>query len=209
MYAAQTGNTPGGGTGGGGTPTPLTLIVTATAATTTSATLSLAGSAAGGSGTIVVTWKSGSSSGVATGSTNWTIGAIPLSMGSNSIVVTASDSATRVSQTLIVTMQTLPPPPPPNQPKDTTPPSLTVTFPVSATYSTSTATIVFTGTASDNVGVTSVTWSTNTFASGGANGTSTWSTTAIPLLTGSNTVTIKAYDAAGNYGWRSVLVTRR
>jgi hypothetical protein len=68
--------------------------------------------------------------------------------------------------------------------------------------------MVFTGTASDNVGVTSVTWSTNVGQSGTANGAMQWSAT-IPLLVGSNAVTIQAHDAAGNVGWRSVVVTRQ
>ena len=73
--------------------------------------------------------------------------------------------------------------------------------------STSAATIAFSGTASDNVGVTKVNWSTNTGASGTANGATNWSA-VIPLLSGSNVVTIRAYDAAGNNGWRSVVVRR-
>jgi hypothetical protein len=69
------------------------------------------------------------------------------------------------------------------------------------------ATLTFSGTASDNVGVVKVTWSTNTGSSGTASGTTAWSA-AIPLLVGSNQVTIRAYDAAGNMGWRAVEVSR-
>jgi hypothetical protein len=43
--------------------------------------------------------------------------------------------------------------------------------------------------------------------SGTASGTTSWSA-PIPLLVGSNVVTIRAYDTAGNSGWRSVVVTR-
>ncbi len=73
--------------------------------------------------------------------------------------------------------------------------------------STSSAVVVFTGTASDNVGVASVTWATNTGSSGVASGTSNWSA-SIPVLVGTNTVTIRATDAAGNAAWRSVVVSR-
>jgi hypothetical protein len=53
-----------------------------------------------------------------------------------------------------------------------------------------------------------VTWS-NTFGiSGTATGTSAWSTT-VPLLVGSNSIQIKAFDAVGNSAWRSVVITRR
>jgi hypothetical protein len=48
---------------------------------------------------------------------------------------------------------------------------------------------------------------TNTGGSGTASGTTRWSA-PIPLLVGSNTVTIRASDAAGNVGWRSVVVAR-
>ncbi len=54
---------------------------------------------------------------------------------------------------------------------------------------------MFSGTASDNVGVTAVTWSTNTGGSGTAAGTTQWTAT-VTLLVGSNTVTIRATDSA-------------
>ena len=213
LYAAQTGSAP--------TPTPtptptpsgspLTLTVNATAATTTAATVNLSGAAAGGSGTISVSWSIASSSiavsGVAAGSAAaWTISNIALAMGANTITVTASlGGGTHVSQVVTVTRQAVSTAPPTSG--DTTPPSLTIGSPGGTTVSTSAATIAFTGTSSDNVGVTSVTWSTNTGTSGTASGTANWAAT-IPLLTGSNVVTIRAYDAAGNSGWRSAVVTR-
>jgi hypothetical protein len=40
-----------------------------------------------------------------------------------------------------------------------------------------------------------------------ATGTTAWSA-AIPLLVGNNSVTVRAMDAAGNVGWRSVVITR-
>jgi hypothetical protein len=65
----------------------------------------------------------------------------------------------------------------------------------------------FSCTASDNVRVVAVTWSTNTGASGTASGTTQWTAT-IPVLVGSNMVTIRARDAAGNTAWRTVMVSR-
>jgi hypothetical protein len=101
----------------------------------------------------------------------------------------------------------------PTSTSNTTPPALTITSPSSTSVSTSAASMVFSGVASDNVGVTSVTWSTNTGGAGTAAsgmGTTTmqWSAT-VPLLVGSNTVTIRASDAAGNVGWRTAVVTRQ
>jgi len=214
LYAAQTSAAPTPAP----TPTPtptgstLSLTVNATAATTTAAAVSLSGAASGGSGAISVTWSTASSSvavsGTAAGSAAaWTISNIALAMGLNTITITASAGSTHVSQVVTVTRQAASTPPAGGGGSDTTPPTLTIGSPGGTTVSTSGATIAFSGTASDNVGVTKVTWSTNTGSSGTANGTTSWSAT-IPLLTGSNVVTIRAYDAAGNSGWRSVVVTR-
>lgn len=96
----------------------------------------------------------------------------------------------------------------PTQPgSDTVPPSLTIVSPDYTIVSTSAASIVVSGTAGDNVGVTAVKWTTSTGSSGTASGTATWSAT-VTLLVGTNTVTIRAYDAAGNSGWRSLTVVR-
>jgi hypothetical protein len=90
---------------------------------------------------------------------------------------------------------------------DTTPPSLQIVSPGYTILSTSLASLVVSGTASDNVGVASVKWSVSTGASGVASGTTAWSATA-PLLVGTNTITIRAYDAAGNSSWRAITVVR-
>ncbi len=73
--------------------------------------------------------------------------------------------------------------------------------------STTAASVIISGTASDNVGVTLVSWATNFGTAGVASGTTAWSA-AIPLLVGNNSVTVRAVDAAGNAGWRSVVITR-
>jgi len=102
-----------------------------------------------------------------------------------------------------------PTPAPPGKPSvDTTAPSLTIATPSGTMISTSSAVLGFSGTALDNTAVASVTWSTNTGSSGTANGTTQWSA-SIPLLAGSNTVTIRATDNSGNVAWRSVVVSRR
>jgi hypothetical protein len=216
MYASQTGAAPAPSP----TPTPtptgsaLTLTVNAAASTTTASSVSLTGAAAGGSGTISVSWSTASSSvaisGTASGSAAaWTISSIALAMGVNTITITVSAGSTRVSQVVTVTRQAVSTTPPVTTGggPDTTPPTLTIGAPGGTTVSTSAATIAFSGSSSDNVGVTKVTWSTNTGSSGTATGTTNWSAT-IPLLEGSNVVTVRGYDAAGNSGWRSVVVSR-
>lgn len=109
----------------------------------------------------------------------------------------------------------VPAPEPPPSPKPDVPaedrvaPSLAITSPASTTAVTSESQIVLRGTARDNVGVVRITWTSSSSGSGAAEGTSHWRTPPIPLLVGTNTITIRAYDAAGNVAWRSVVITRR
>jgi hypothetical protein len=220
MYAAQTGaGTPAPAPTPTPTPTPtpasspVTLTVNPVATATTAAAVTLSGSAAGGSGTITVTWSIVSSSIAVSGgalgtAAAWTIPNIALASGLNTITVTAATASSHFSQVLTLTRGAATVPTSGGgSGTDTTPPTLTIGTPGATSVSTTSSSIEFSGTASDNVGVTSVTWSTNTGQSGTASGTTSWSA-SIPLLKGSKAVTIKAYDAAGNCGWRSVVVTR-
>jgi hypothetical protein len=90
---------------------------------------------------------------------------------------------------------------------DTVPPTMTIISPGSSMVSTNSASISISGTAADNVGVASVGWTTSTGGSGAAAGTTSWSA-LVPLLVGNNTITVRAYDAAGNSSWRAVTVVR-
>jgi len=207
LYAAQDGSP--------STPTPvpvptpsgpLTLTVNVPSAITTLSAISLSGTISGANGTGAVTWSSsGGSSGTALVSgPNWSVANIALATGSNTITIRAAAASAQVSQAVTVTRQL----PSPGGAADTTPPSLTIVSPSGGTTSTSLDSITFQGTATDNTAVTSVTWSTNMGASGTATGTSQW-TAKIALITGYNTVTIRAFDASGNSAWRSVFVSRR
>ncbi len=243
-------------------PAPLALTVQSPAATstTTSSSIAVSGITTGGVAPVVVAWATASGEiGNALGSANWTIPAIPLTLGVNNITITAFDAASHITtQTISVTEEAQPAsapgnpvspstpntpsspnapvspfspntpsnpsspsspsgpsspssPNPPSTPQtgsphDTTPPSLTITNPASTIVSTTASSITFQGMASDNVGVSSVVWSTSTGSSGTATGTLTWTAANIPLLIGTNTVTLRAYDAAGNSAWRSATV---
>ena len=91
---------------------------------------------------------------------------------------------------------------------DTTPPTIVITSPTTGpAYTNSTATVNLGGTASDNVGVTLVTWANDRGGLGTATGTNSWSITGIPLQTGANALTVTAYDAAGNSTPDTVTVT--
>jgi hypothetical protein len=167
----------------------------------------MSGSASGGSGTIAVTWSTGATSGTATGPVSaWTIPSVPLAVGANTITITATSGSSQVSRSYAVTRLASTPSIPPNT-ADTTPPTLAITSPGATTISTALASILISGTASDNVGVQRITWANNFGGSGTATGTTAWSAT-VPVLTGSNAITIRAFDAAGNSAWRSLVVVR-
>jgi hypothetical protein len=85
---------------------------------------------------------------------------------------------------------------------DTTLPVVSITAPTTS----STSPVSISGTASDNVGVTQVTWGNDRGGSGVASGTTSWSVPSIALLSGANVVTVTAYDAAGNKGIATLTV---
>jgi hypothetical protein len=92
---------------------------------------------------------------------------------------------------------------------DTAAPTVTITTPTaSATYTTSNPLLTLGGTASDNVGVTQVTWANSRGGSGTATGTTSWTASGIALQFGTNVLTVTAQDAAGNTATASVTVTR-
>ncbi len=92
---------------------------------------------------------------------------------------------------------------------DTTPPTATITAPTAnPTYATGTAAMNLGGTASDDVGVTSVTWTCDkcSVTSGTASGTTSWSA-SLTLGSGANAIVVTAHDAAGNTGTDSLTAT--
>jgi hypothetical protein len=91
---------------------------------------------------------------------------------------------------------------------DTTSPSMSITSPGFATITVSGETIIVRGTAWDNTRVAQVTYSAYS-GSGLCSGTTDWATPPIKLYVGTNLITIRAKDDAGNMSWRAVYVTRR
>jgi len=92
---------------------------------------------------------------------------------------------------------------------ETTVPTIQITTPTSnPIYPTNHTTIDIFGTASDNVGVTEVTWvNSSTRATGTASGTTSWAVNGISLKNGSNVIWVTAKDAAGNKGTATLTVT--
>jgi hypothetical protein len=171
-------------------------------------TVVLSGVAADPSGIDHVSWSNSRGGvGITAGTSTWSAGPIWLAAGQNVLTITAfAKSGATASASLTVSYT--PPSTAPPQATDKAAPTLTITAPASTNVSTTAAVITFAGAAADNVGVTAVTWTNSVAGSGICIGTTSWRSPAIPLLTGTNIITIRAMDAAGNVGWRSVMVTR-
>jgi hypothetical protein len=160
-----------------------------------------------------VRWSSDLGSGVASGTSNWSASGIPLQNGTNVITVTAFDAAGNSgADTVTVTYSgttsggstggsTGP---------DTTRPTIAITGPTSGdSFSTSYSSITVTGIAADNVGVARVMFSNDQGGVlGQASGTTNWSTT-IALVAGTNYITVRSYDAAGNQSAGDFLTVTR
>ena len=91
---------------------------------------------------------------------------------------------------------------------DTTAPQVNIDSPTGDIYFAAAANLDLSGVASDNVGIASVTWSSDRGASGAANGADYWSISGISLKKGDNTITVTAEDTAGNSATDSLIVNR-
>ncbi|MBS0394855.1 MAG: DUF4082 domain-containing protein, partial [Proteobacteria bacterium] len=168
--------------------------------TTTSATLAVGGTASDNVGVAQVTWSNSlGGSGTASGTTSWSVASVPLLAGTNVITVRATDAAGNSALATLSVSYT---------PPDTTAPTVAISSPTTAaTYTTSNSTLALAGTASDNVGVTSVAWTNSLGGGGTASGTTSWSVASVALKSGLNTITVSASDAAGNVGTKTLGVT--
>ncbi|HVE38485.1 MAG TPA: Ig-like domain-containing protein [Planctomycetota bacterium] len=90
---------------------------------------------------------------------------------------------------------------------DTTPPSIAITTPAPPSATASSSPLTISGTASDNVGVASISWNNaEALQSGTVPGGNSW-TINMPLVSGTNTITITAHDAGGNSASATLVVT--
>jgi hypothetical protein len=207
LYAArdvQDGGGPSPGSPPPSAPDPLAITLQSPAqmpVSTGASAISISGVVSGGTGDVRVTWTNDrGGAGVASGGRSFSIASVPLAAGLNNITLTARDAAGATAlRTLQVTRVVA---------ADTVAPALKILNPATSSVLTSSAVLRVSGTASDNVGVASVTWTVTGGKSGVASGTTVWSAD-VPLAVGSNTVVIRAYDLAGNSSWRSISVTRR
>ncbi len=186
------------------TTAPTVAITAPTSAatfSTSTAPLTLGGTAADNVGVVAVNWTNSlGGAGTATGTSAWSVPTIALKSGLNTITVTASDAAGNVATATLGVTYTAPP--------DTTPPTIAITSPTTAaTFTTTAGSLTVGGTASDNVGVASVTWVNSRGGSGTASGTTSWSAAGVALQSGSNVITVTAKDAAGNSKTATLTVT--
>lgn len=191
---------------------PMTLTIQSPAAgsSTIKTSTAVSGTLVNEVGASQVNWQTDhGSSGVAVGTASWSIATVPLVVGTNTITVSAVDSTHQnTSKSVVVTRTAAGTTPAPTGGGDVMPPAITITSPNRTIVSTTSSSITVSGTASDNVGVVKVTWQNTLAGSGTAVGTNTWTATAIPLYSGTNTLILKAWDAAGNSSWRSITVVR-
>lgn len=166
-------------------------------------TITLRGNLEGGTAPFVLTWTAGQATGrVVLGTGAWTIDGVAANAESTRVDIAVVDSAeARATATLNFTT--------PAQLSDTSAPTIAISSPSASLYATSASSIKVGGTARDNVGVESVTWTSSSGASGEATGTTSWRTGPIALLVGDNVLTFTARDAAGNSRSKTVTVTRR
>ncbi|MBV8880802.1 MAG: hypothetical protein JO332_12600, partial [Planctomycetaceae bacterium] len=158
----------------------------------------LGGTASDNVNVFQVTWSNSATggSGTATGTTAWSA-SVPLVEGSNQITVVATDDVgNSSSDTITVTF-------------DPTLPVINITSPTpSATYSTTVTPLDFAGNASDNLSLASVTWNNLTaLAVGTASGTTSWTASGVPLVSGPNTIRFTATDGVGNTQNATIVVT--
>ena len=189
-------------------PTPVTSVAPLRLTVDPVTYASISGTVAGGEAPWSVQWQSDqgyTGKAVVTSSGTWTVPGISLTTGANTISFTVFDAARRTASQTVVVTKTAPPP----ATSGGAPVSISITSPAGTVITTSQPTLNVTGTSSGAAGITRIAWQTATGASGTAVGTERWSATAIPLLTGTNTLVIRAYDAKGTSAWVSLVIVRR
>jgi hypothetical protein len=190
---------------------PLTLTLDSSPVSVQNAQLSVTGIVAGGKAPYTVQWlTTAGHSGAAkfTGAIGWTAAAVTLVNGNNTITFTVFDSNDKsATSTVTVTL---------NPPAPTTtsgaaaggPLAISITTPTGSMITTSAASLNLAGTAAGGTGIVKVTWQTSNGCAGTATGTSHWTAASIPLLVGTNTVIVRAYDSTGAYAWAAMVVVR-
>jgi len=198
--------------GGGGDSFPSVNISSPTSATTYATsqdTIAISGTASDDDAILSITWSNdrGGNGPAINGSgdwTSWSVENIALLEGDNVITVMVTDSADQTSSdTITVTF---------GGERGDSPASVNISSPTSATtYATSQDTIAISGNASDDVGISIITWSNDRGGNGPANNNSgdwtSWSIENIALQEGDNVITVTATDSADQTSSDTITVT--
>lgn len=137
--------------------------------------------------------------GLALTSATGLISGTPTTPGSYLVTAVVSDGVLSDSETFTWTItQAL---------GDSAPPTVSITIPTTdGTHIADQTFVTIGGTASDDSGaVTRITWSSDRGGSGSATGTDTW-IAGVPVQKGQNTITVSAYDEAGNVSSASIVI---
>lgn len=177
----------------GRNPSSAAFMKSSAAYTTTVSTITISGSATDDVEVATVEWVNDrGGSGICVGTETWTATNILLCPGENVITFTVSDTAGKTSSQS-VTIAYLP--------LDQQAPYIAITFPTSeASYTTRVSTLDIRGTVQDNEGLSSVIWSNSVGGSASCEVSNTTWKADIPLLEGTNIVTVIALDTSGNTG---------
>jgi hypothetical protein len=175
--------------------------------TATTDTVDISGTAADDNEIAGITWQNSAdgSNGTAVltttaaGNVTWNYNDLQLQSGINIITVTATDSADNVSSDTITISYDF---------NNDTPPQVTINAPsANPNYTTNNGAITIAGTATDDIGVTEVTWENSTGGTGSANGTNNWSYNNLTLQAGINVITVTARDTNNNTSSDTITVT--
>lgn len=187
----------------------------ASSSTTTGTEIRVNGTASHSGGIASVTWSTNRGrSGTATGLESWSA-QVALETGSNTITITAvSRTGIRSTRNISVERTAGTTPALPSDPGgDKTPPRMTIQQPIGNFIITSASKLTFRGTATDNVGVTQVTWTNSAGDQSGAarattnSGAVNWSFD-VNIAVGFNAIQVRAWDVSGNSTLYSTTVRR-
>jgi hypothetical protein len=166
----------------------------------------MTGTFSGGLPPIEIQWQTDHAQGgnaILGNNSTWTASGVALATGSNTVTVTALDSAHQsATRTAIITRAQSAPV------AGSAPVSVTISSPASSVTTTNSTTLSLAGKASSGAGIAQIIWQTAAGASGTATGTGPWLVTGIPLYIGTNTIIVRAYDTKGAAAWATAVVIR-
>ena len=188
---------------------PLLLTLDSVPASVPTAEATLTGTISGGTGPFSVQWQTdhgySGRAALGPGSNSWSSGPITLVTGSNTITVSAFDSA-RAAVTLTATIGFNPPQS--SSSGAAQPITISITSPSSNVSTINASAVSIGGVASGGADISRVTWQTAAGAAGVAIGTGRWLASAVPILKGTNTIVVRAYDTTGRSAWAALVVVR-